>query len=76
MVDFNLFALTIIYNNHEFSVRFVSHSGKLLNQRVVLETLAFVTGVGSESVLMDCSLQLDRDLPPIFILSKYKASVF
>ena len=71
-----IFTLTIIYHNHELSVRFMSHSGKLLNQTVVLETSAFETGVGSESVLMHCSLQLGRDPPPIFILSRHKASVF
>ena len=76
LVDFNLFTLTIIYHNHELSMRFMSHSGKLLNQTVVLETSAFETGVGSESVLMDCSLQLGRNPPPILILSRHKASVF
>lgn len=65
-VDFNPYTLTVIYHNHEFSVRFETPSGKVSNQRVILETPAFVTVVGSDSVLVAWSLQLGRDPAPIF----------
>lgn len=64
--DFNPYTLTVIYHNHELSVRFETPSGKVSNQQVILETPAFVTGIGSDSVLVAWSLQLGRDPTPIF----------
>ena len=63
--DFNLYTLTVICHNHELSVRFGTPSGKISSQRVILGTPAFVTGVGSDGVLVAWSLQLGRDPTPI-----------